>query len=153
MTAWTKRFSVFGLAGMLYVVGQYLWGRWFESFPINLCQYVTDTQGTYCHSPYINTGFALIAAGQVFAIVGVILLFANRAAWRRWLVSSLVYVPITAYISFSVGGLSPLGLPTYNSVGYPDRWIWLFGALYILITFIIVLVSRLRAPRPPQTPA
>jgi hypothetical protein len=154
MSLWIKKLSVFVPAGALYLVGQYLWGRWFEDFPINLCQYITDAQGTYCYSPYVNTGFALIAAGEILAIVGVILLFANAAGLRRWLWLSLFYVPLAVIIAIWFVPTAPsLGFMNGGGASGGDRvnTVWNLGYLYILITFIIVLLARLRTPHPLQS--
>ena len=150
MNTWIQKLSILVSAGIVYLVGQYLRGTWFENFPVNSCRYVTDAQGTYCYSPYLDTGLALIAAGEILAIVGVILLFANATGLRRWLWLSLFYVPLAVIIAIWFVPTAPsLGFMNGGGISGGDRvnTVWNLGYLYILITLGIVLWGRLRARR------
>lgn len=140
MNSWIKKLSVLGVAGVVYVVGQYFRGIWFENLPLNPCEFGVDQQGIFCNSPYVDVGFALIDASEIFAIVGVILLFANENGMRAWWRFSRWYVPIATLLVILIGpvNLSPLGLLS-GGEGSVEPVVWLFGSLYILFTLGIVL--------------
>lgn len=134
-------------AGVLYLVGQYFQGDWPQHFPV-LCLYKESAQGAYCNWPYLDIGLSFIAAGEIFFIVGIILLFANEVGLRRWWRVSRWYVPIaTAFIAIA-GPLnfSPLGLLNGGSGDYATG-VWILGLIYIIITLVVVIKGRLAAGR------
>ena len=92
----------------------------------------------------MNTlGFPLIAAGEIFAIAGLMLLFANKEGLRKWWWTSLVYVPLSALVVAN----------THQTGGWisfspsPEHVTWLFGYFYLLLTFAIVAGTRYVAYR------
>jgi hypothetical protein len=139
MKIWMKKIFFLAASGVVYLVGEYLRGVWFENLPINPCQYSIDQQGIFCNSPYVDIGFAFMAAGQVFAIIGIILLFANEKGFRAWWRFSRWYVPIVAFI---VIFLSPIvlfhSLMLSSSISR-ERVVYDFGAIYILVTLFIII--------------
>ena len=139
-----KKGSVFVVAVVLYLVGQYFRGVWFLGSSISVCRNSVDQWGTFCNSPYIDTfGYPLITAGEFLAVIAVVLLFANERALRRWFKFSLFYIPIVSVlvllifpIPFSWGlGLDVSGVLTINyDVGvHLAGWLYLFATLYIVI--------------------
>jgi len=137
MKIWILKITLLLAAGIVYVMGQYYRGPWFENFSVNACRYGVDAQGMFCNSPFVDTGLALIAAGQIFAIAGLILLFANKEGLRKWLWMSAAYLPL--------GALIVLNIPTESHAWAisltPSREhaTWLLGYPYILLTLGIVL--------------
>lgn len=145
MNLWYKKISLFVIAGVVYLVGQYFRGVWFQHFFINPCRYSTDNWGVFCNSPYVETfGFPLIALGQMLAIIAVILLFANASAFRSWLKFSAFYIPIAVILDFLIypirfSSLSPE--LTYSQGVYP------FGWLFVIISLFIIIYRALRSAR------
>lgn len=145
MNLWLKKISLLPFAGIIYLLGQYLRGLWFQHLAVfdyflNPCRYSVDGAGVFCNSPYLETGFTLIAAGEMLAIVGIIILFANERGWRAWLKFSYFFVPIAAFI---VIFLSPM--PLFPIVPPVSREVVTFvlGYVYILITLVIVAACHL----------
>lgn len=138
MNLWYKKISVFAAAGVVYLVGQYFRGVWFNPAWPSACQEIHSGSMVYCNSPYLDTlGWPLIDLGQMLAIVAIILLFANAATFRKWLKFSLFYIPIAVglvYLIYPINiGLGFLSQPTPRSQGvYP------FGSLFVIITLGIV---------------
>lgn len=140
MNLWYKKSSLFVLAGVSYVVGQYFRGVWFQHFSINTCRYAVDSWGTFCNSPYLSQGYAFILLGEYLAIIAIIMLFTNAVIFHRWLRFSLYYVPIAVVLTFwmyptttPLGGVVPI-----------SQGVRLFGWLYIIITVAIIFVSWVR---------
>lgn len=149
MNTWIKKLSVLVSAGVVYIAGQYFLGNWLMGTKLDfICHPYVSNGRTYCHSLYLDTGLALIAAGEALAIVGVILLFANAAGLRRWLWFSLFYLPLAA---ITVIWFTPTA-PCLVMCGTPapdyTNMVWNFGYPYIFITLCIVLYSRFRRPIP-----
>ena len=134
MNNFRNKISVFGFAGVLYLVGRFLG----EPQIFGFCK-MRPYQSDLCLADTaVNIGWPLIAAGEIFAIVGIILLLANergvRAWWRvsRWFVPTATLLAIVLPITFS---LPVTGYISRESV------VWLLGYLYILLTLAIVLWS------------
>ncbi|MDO8407667.1 MAG: hypothetical protein Q7S95_00310 [bacterium] len=133
MKIWIQKSSIFLFAGFLYGVGQFFaspqWFGYCQARPYESSLCLADTA--------VGTGWPLIAAGQILAIAGLILLFANREGLRKWLWMSAVYLPL--------GALIVLNIPTESHAWAisltPSREhaTWLLGYLYILTTLLIVL--------------
>lgn len=134
-------------AGAVYLLGQYFRGYWLPNFTWPFRCYMVQYQGTtYCDPQYLGTlGWPLITAGEVLAIVGVILLFANARALRGWWRMSCWYVPAAVLLVIFLPYQSPLnfmsGSPDYNLT------VQLWGGLYIIITLGIVLWDFFASPR------
>ncbi len=150
MNLWYKKGLLFVAAGIAYLLGQYFRGFWMETLPIrSFCHSYLENGHLYCNSPFIDTlGWPLITLGEMLALVGLVVLFANARGFRSWLRFSYVYVPLIALIVIFVFPLplAPLAPPA-------PRWgaVRAFGVLYALITAGIVLYARLRAPRSATT--
>ena len=145
MNLWYKKGLVFVIACAAYLFGQYFRGEWISPTWPFACQLIHSGAMSYCSAPYIDTlGWPLIMLGKVLALVGLVLLFANRRGFHSWLRFSYVYVPLIAVIVVFVFPLplAPLAPPA-------PRWgaVRAFGVLYALITAGIVLYARLRASR------
>ncbi len=140
MKNWIKKISVLVGAGVVYLVGQYFRGVWFEHLPINLCLYSEGSNRAYCNWPYFETlGLPLIAVGEIFAIVGVILLFANASGLRAWWKLSIWYVPIVAlFVIFA----APLPLFPVVAPMSRESLVWIFGVVYIVLSLGAVLRGR-----------
>jgi uncharacterized membrane protein len=145
LNLWHKKISIFVLAGIAYLVGQYFRGVWFlgSSIP-NVCGHAEAGGVPFCNSPYLDTlGYPLIVLGQMLALVGIVMLFADERGWRRWLKFSLVYVPIATALTFWM-------YPTHSLLGAPvpiTQGVYLFGYPYVFITLGIVLLSWIQAWR------
>lgn len=105
-----------------------------------LCKLVTTTSNYICLADAaINVGWPLIAAGEVFAIVGVILLFANASGLRAWWKLSIWYVPIvTLFVIFA----APLPLFPVVAPLSRESVTWFFGFPYIVLSLGAVLRGR-----------
>ena len=146
MNLWYKKAFVFVLAGITYLVGQYFRGVWFLGSAVpNVCGHAEAGGVPFCNSPYLDTlGWPLILLGQTLAIVAIILLFANATTFRRWLKFSVFYIPIATVLTFWM-------YPTYTPLGalVPlSQGVYLFGNLFALITFGIVLWSFFPRKKP-----
>ncbi len=132
-----KKLGIFIVAGIIYIVGQYFRGVWFLStFIPNVCRNSVDDSGVFCNSPYVETlGIPLITAGEILAVVGIILLFANERAWRAWAKFSLVYIPVATVLTLWI---FPFKLPPGVEVSL-SRGVYDFGVLYAIITLCIVI--------------
>ena len=138
-----KNVSVFVVAGIVYLIGQYFRGVWFLGSTIpNVCGHATDGAGTFCNSPYIEIlGWPLIIVGEILTIVGMIMLFANARSWKTWIHFSYWFVPLAALIAIFVFPIPmPLGLEL-SRVGA----IRILGTLYAILSAGIVIVSYLGA--------
>jgi hypothetical protein len=143
MTNWTKKIPLFVFAGVVYFVGQYLRGVWFLNTNIpNLCGHVYDDFGPFCNSPYLDSGWALIVAGEWFALIAAMMLFANARAWQAWFWFSSFFLPTAALITF---GLFPQ--PFFEGLIEQDHVARIFGIIYTVVTLGIVLYTTLRKPR------
>jgi hypothetical protein len=141
-----KKGSIFLLAGVFYFFGQYLRGEWFVNTKIDfLCHPYIENGKTYCHSIYLNQSFSLIAIGEIFAIIGIILLFANERGFRSWFFMSLWFVPLAALAIIFV---TPLLILPINAHASYDGMVWLFGYIYIFITLILVSLRRFSRSNP-----
>lgn len=150
MNLWYKKGLLFLTAGIAYLLGQYFRGVWFLGSGLpSVCGHAFSSGVQFCNSQYIDTlGWPLITLGEMLALVGLVVLFANARGFRSWLQFSYVYVPLIALIVIFVFPLplAPLAPPA-------PRWgaVRAFGVLYALITAGIVLYARLRAPRSATT--
>ena len=144
-----KKFLIFIAAAAIYLTGQYFRGVWLGHFLPGLCLYKESPAGAYCNWPYFATlGLPLIAAGEIFAIVGVIMLFANKAGMRMWARFSIWYVPLAVIIAAYFVPSSPLGLLNGGAfTGDRVNTVWLLGYFYILWAFAIVAGTRYSAWR------
>jgi len=143
MKTWILKSLVFAIATLIYLFGQYFRGVWTERFPF-LCLYKESPTGAYCNWPYFDSiGWPLIAAGQILAIAGLILLFANKEGLRKWLWMSAVYLPLGALIVFNI----PTESHAWALSLTPSREhaTWLLGYGYLFLTFIIVAGTRYAA--------
>ena len=143
MNLWHKKISVFVLAGAVYLAGQYFRGVWFLGSIIpNTCGHAEAGGVPFCNSPYLDTlGWPLIVLGQMLAAAAVILLFANAAAFRRFIKFSIFYVPIATALTLWIYPFTfGLGF-TLHSVIPISAGVGLFGEIYVLITLGIVLYS------------
>lgn len=146
-----KKIPVFGFAGILYLLGEYLRGDWFVGTKMDfLCHPYIENGKLYCHSLYLDTGLVLIAAGEIFAIVGIILLLANERGLRAWWRVSRWFVPIATLLAIVLPVTFSLPVTGYIS---REAVVWLLGYLYILTTLLIVLGTRYAArKKPPSAP-
>ena len=132
-----QKLSILISAGVVYLFGQYFRGNWIENFPF-LCLYKESPTGTYCNWPYFDTGLILIAAGEILAIAGLMLLFANKEGLRKWRWMSLIYLPLSALVVAN----------THQTGGWisfspsPEHVTRLLGYFYLLLTFAIVAGTR-----------
>ena len=139
MKYWIQKSLVFLVAFILYTTGQFLSDP--QSF--GYCQTRPYTSNICLAETAINTGWPLIAAGEIFAIAGLMLLFANKEGLRKWWWTSLVYVPLSALVVAN----------THQTGGWisfspsPEHVTWLFGYFYLLLTFAIVAGTRYVAYR------
>lgn len=149
MKIWILKIGVLLSAGVVYLVGQYFRGNWWPNFtwPYQ-CNKVVFGNTSYCDPVFMESlGFPLIAAGQILAIAGLILLFANKEGLRKWLWMSAVYL--------SLGAIIVLNIPTESHAWAisltPSREhaTWLLGYLYILTTLVIVAYTRYAARKKP----
>ncbi len=144
MKIWMKRGSVFLIAGVVYLVGQYFRGVWFNPSWPSPCQEIHSGSVVYCNAPYLDTlGFPLIFLGQMLAIVAIILLFASADTFRKWLKFSIFYIPIAIILANLIYPfrLPPGPVVLISSAVYP------FGWLFVIITLGIVLWSLLTSRR------
>ena len=139
MKFWIQKLLVLFFAGVIYSIGEFLRGDWFVNTKLGfLCNPYMENGRVYCHSLYLDTGLVLIAAGEILALVGLMLLFANREGLRKWWWTSLVYVPLSALIVAN----------THQTGGWisftpsPEHVTWLLGYGYLLLTFAIVAGTR-----------
>ncbi len=142
MNLWYKKGLIFVVAGISYLVGQYFRGVWFLGSTIpNVCGHAESGGVPFCNSPYLDTlGWPLIILGQVLAVVALIMLFANATIFRTWLKFSLYYIPIAALLTFWMyPTTTPLGGVVPVSQG-----VIVFGWLYAILTFLIVLIQFIR---------
>ena len=134
------KFKIFFLlfAGVVFLTGQYFRGVWIENLPIDICLHSENIQSSSCNWQYFNSlGLPLITAGQLLAIVGVIVLFANELGFRRWWRVGRWYIPIAALLAFTIFPTSYLGVLPIDR-----EWaVHAFGYLLILTTLVIVLWS------------
>jgi len=137
MNLWYKKASVFVVAGVVYLAGQYFRGAWFVSNNLqSFCRPLIENGKTYCNSPFLNEGLALIDLGQMLVIVAVILLFANATTFRKWLKFSIFYIPIVIVLDYLIYPISfmPSSAPaTYSQGVYPFGWLYVFITLGIVI--------------------
>lgn len=95
----------------------------------------------------MNTlGFPLIAAGEILAIAGLMLLFANKEGLRKWQWMSLVYIPISIFI---VAHTHQTPGDWISFSPSPEHVTWLLGYFYLLLTVAIVTGTRYVASRSP----
>ena len=143
---WIERSSILIFAGIIYLTGQFLSGTWFQnSFFDFFCQPSTENGRQYCNSSYEFTwGWPLINLGEILAVVGFILFFANKAGLSTWLRFSFWYVPITTAFTVWIANtsFSPLGLLNTSATD-PVPVIWIFGIVYAIITLAIVIWKRI----------
>ncbi|MHB1769973.1 MAG: hypothetical protein ACYCPH_02760 [Minisyncoccota bacterium] len=145
MKFWIQKLSILISAGVVYLFGQYFRGNWIENFPF-LCLYKESPTGAYCNWPYFDTGLILIAAGEILAIAGLILLFANKEGLRKWQWMSLVYIPISIFI---VAHTHQTPGDWISFSPSPEHVTWLLGYFYLLLTVAIVTGTRYVANRSP----
>ncbi|HCR52591.1 TPA: hypothetical protein DIV48_03030 [Candidatus Kaiserbacteria bacterium] len=140
-----KKALVFVLAGVVYLVGQYFRGVWFNpSWPFP-CQEIHSGSIVYCNAPYLDTlGWPLIALGQMLAIVAVVLLFANAVTFQKWLKFSAFYIPIAVVLDLLI---YPIRFSPLTPVLTHSQGVYPFGWLYVLITFGIVFWSFISGSR------
>ncbi|HEC93813.1 MAG TPA: hypothetical protein ENI56_00330 [Candidatus Kaiserbacteria bacterium] len=151
MTLWYKKSVIFILAGISYIVGQYLRGVWFNpSWPFP-CQEIHSGSVIYCNAPYLAQGFALITLGETLAIVALILLFANARAFHKWLKFSYWYVSLSALF---VIYMTPLPLVPLASPLSSERAIYDLGVVWqyitagiVIVYLVIALVAKIKARR------
>ena len=143
-----KKGSVFVVAVVLYLVGQYFRGVWFLGSSISVCRNSVDQWGTFCNSPYIDTfGYPVIVAAEFLVVIAAILLFAKERALHRWLRFSLYFVPLAFIFVVSLfplplgGGLDIGEIVAGYSVG-----VRLVGYVYIFATLYIVIREYFRRP-------
>ena len=148
MNIWYKKISVFILAGIIYLAGQYFRGVWFLGSVIpNVCGHAEFGGVPFCNSPYVSTlGWPLIDLGQMLAFIAIILIAANATTFHKWLKFSAYYIPIVAVLDlliypFRIFPGQPLA--TYSQGVYP------FGWLYVILTFIIVVWGLITSRRRP----
>ena len=140
MKYWIQKFLAFFIAGVMYIIGEFFSNP--QSF--GYCQTRPDRNSLCLANTAINIGWPLIAAGEILALVGLILLFANQEGLRKWWWTSLVYVPLSALIVAN----------THQTGGWisfspsPEHVTWLLGYGYLLLTFAIVAGTRYVARRP-----
>jgi hypothetical protein len=132
-----RKTSLLVTAGAVYLLGQYLRGQWLLNTKLDfMCHPYVENGKIYCHSLYQNIGFVFMAAGQVLAIAGIILLFANAkaitACWRfsRW------YLPISIILIIYLA--QNFSVPVRGLVA-PQTWIVLFGSIYIICVLCMVI--------------
>ncbi len=138
MKTWKPKTFFLASAGIVYLLGQYLSGTWTWA---RFCLPYAENGKIYCNSPYLDTGMILIAAGEVLAIAGVILLFANEKGVRAWWHMSRWFLPIAALITILLPVSSPLGIFLGRSPNYTAT-IWLLGFIYALATLVLVIRDR-----------
>lgn len=139
-----QKSSVLLFAAAIYMLGEFFRGDWFVNTRFGFfCNSYIENGKVYCHSPYLDTGLILIAAGEILAIAGLMLLFANKEGLRKWRWMSLVYLPLSALIVAN----------THQTGGWisfspsPEHVTWLLGYFYLLLTFAIVVGTRYVARR------
>ncbi len=132
MKNFAKKSSLFVVAGIVYLAGA------FFSNPSTLGFCVTRPYvNNFCLADTaINIGWPLIATGEIFAIIAIILLFANERGIHTWWRMSRWFVPIATLIIifFAPFPLLPVVAPISRA-----HITWFFGFLYILITLWIVI--------------
>ncbi|VAW32391.1 hypothetical protein MNBD_CPR01-607, partial [hydrothermal vent metagenome] len=130
-----KKISIFVIAGVAYIVGQYFSGVWWPrtTWPFQ-CHLIISKMGTYCNPVFIDTfGWPLIILGQSLAIVAIILVFANASIFKKWFRFSLYYIPIATALTF---WMYPIKNILVGIVPI-SRGVYLFGNLYAIITAFI----------------
>ena len=137
MNLWYKKASVFVVAGIVYLIGQYFRGAWFVDTNFqSFCHPYLENGKMYCNSPYIETlGWPLIDFGQMFVIVAVILLLMDAETFRKWFKFSIFYIPIAIILTLWM-------YPTQTLLGAVvpiSQGVHFFGDPYIWITFGIFL--------------
>ena len=148
-----KKFLVFATAAIVYLAGQYLRGYWWPmtTWPFH-CYTVFSGTASYCDRVYLGVwGWSLIAAAQMLVIIGIIMLFANRAGWRKWLKFSLFYVPIAVLIAAFAAPFSIAVVGGEQRQTDPEGWARILGVLYIFMTLGIILWSRRSTRKAPIT--
>ncbi|HEY4523066.1 MAG TPA: hypothetical protein VJK73_01705 [Candidatus Paceibacterota bacterium] len=141
-----KKSLVIIVAGLVYLAGQYFRGAWFPHltwpFP---CHEITFGTSTYCDAAYLETlGWPLITLGQMLAIVWFLIWLANERTYRLWLKVSAVYIPTAVILSFLI---YPIRFAPGTPISPVSYGIYPFGALYILITLVVVLIGWWRGRR------
>ena len=137
MNLWHKKTSIFVLASVVYLAGQYFRGVWFNpSWPFP-CQEILSGSVVYCNAPYLDSlGFPLIALGEMLAIIAVILLFANAETFRKWLKFSAFYIPIVVVLDLLI---YPISFSTLSPALTYSQGVYPFGGFYVIATLGIVL--------------
>lgn len=143
MKTWQQKISFLLTSGVVYLGGEYLRGQWFLNTKLDfLCHPYLENGKVYCHSLYQNTGFVFIAAGQMLAIAGIILLFANEAGVRAWWRMSRSFIPLAILAVVFFPPLSPLSLLSGGTPNY-EVAVQIFGFVYIISTLVLVVRSRI----------
>ena len=145
MNIWMKKIYLLITTGVIYLIGQYLAGSWITA---SFCQQYFENGKFYCNSPYLDMGLIFITVGEVLAVTAVLLFFANERGFYTWWRMSRWYLPISIVSIFFFA--QTLYLPLSGLVA-PESLIWLFGSVYILVTFIIVLWGFFSTSRVPQS--
>lgn len=133
---------VLTVAGLVYVLGEYLQGFWFFKTDIpNLCGDSFFDGHRFCDSPYLKLGVVFVIMSEWLFLVAVILLFANERGTRWFFKFSIVYVPVAALLVASV----PATSSAFLSFGpFQEGVARILGGLYALAALGIVLVARVR---------
>ena len=141
-----KKSLVIIVAGLVYLAGQYFRGVWFLGGIIpNFCGHAEVGGVPFCNSPYMDTlGWPLITLGQMLAIVWFIIWLANEKTYRTWLKVSAVYIPTAVILSFLI---YPIRFAPGTPISPVSYGIYPFGALYIIITLVVVLIGWWRGRR------
>jgi hypothetical protein len=143
--SWRWKLLVLIFSGFVYLIGQFYIGNWLMGTSADfICHPYSENGRLYCHSLYLDFGLNLVAVGEMFAVVGLLILFANRLGLKWWAWFSLVFVPIAAIVIIWFAPTPPAIVAGNES---PDRvnLIWFFGYIYMVVTFLLVALARYRA--------
>jgi|GEM_PF-6240300 len=142
----TQKLAILVGASVFYIIGQYFRGYWWPNFTWPFpCKEIVSGNISYCDPFYLNSiGWPLIAAGEIFAIVGVMLLFANAAGFRAWRTVSVWFIPVAAlFVIFAAPfPLFPVVAPISR-----EHITWFFGCIYIVLSFGALLRGRILEQR------
>ena len=117
MTLSYQKSPVIIVAGLAYLAGQYF----------------------LRYTAHVDTvGWPLITLGQMLAIIWFIIWLAGEQTYRLWLKVSAVYIPIAVVLSFII---YPIRFAPGTEVAPVSYGTYPFGALYIIVTLVVVLIG------------
>lgn len=123
----------------LVLVAVYLiWPEWF-----GLCEARMTNDGPICRSPFgYPYGVSLLPLASVFLGASIVMLFAKRKTFSRWIKFSIGYAIVITGLLFAVPeigyGVGGFGFTLLDTQGFAI----LYSALYALISLVLFSTSE-----------